>query len=443
MIRRILSQRKNTKKPDKSYLDYGRFSELNRNFKNNPIWENSLVAFSDSDFRKTVKYLLLYLQNEDSNNITIEEQGPVLKFTLLQGSMKISGFSDQLVFKATVKIGKIQTYNVGFMRRILERNYFLQYCRYTVDPEDGISLVFDSPISIASPFKLYQGLREMALTADQDDDLFADEFDEITQIKDDHISYFTEAEVKTKTQYLRQQIESLINDLEFGGKVMHRNPGTVAYLTLDLAYKLDYLLQPQAFVLKCIQNIHQIFFFNNELNLERKVHLMLRELKQIIERSDEKLTKEFYNGTYTFGAAQNYTSEGISNFIKSELPAMPWYISNNQKEAAMAVPGFIIGYLLFQFNLPGPLQYLFHIFYELKEESFFDFNISLENKMVTLEKINQKILVKKLKDAMKICIEMYESWNLQIERINIENKLLFSKTLLEAISDIKWTMKEQ
>lgn len=416
-----------------TFRRFGRFSDQERNIRQKKHWKGAMEAFTQDHSRESIVHLLNYLRNPDTENIQIRNDGAILQFDLFQGSGKISGFADAMVLKAIAPIGRITQPHVGFMRRLLEKNYYFQHCRYTIDPENQISLVFDTPMSLASPYQVYQGLREIALAADQDDDLLTDEFTEIQFLRQGG-EPIPEPVAKQKVACLRHHITSLLHELEYGGKTIQRNPGTLSYLILDLVYKIDYLLLPQGFTMRCIDTVHKIFFQQEELTLERKVDGMLKELRKILDRTDDQLISEYYQIRHTFGLAQEATPELISTFIRSELPAMNWYMSNNQDRAASSVVGFIAGYLLYQFSLPSPIRYLLHLVYEILQDDLFT-SLCRENETDTPSDKNPgQGMNEKLEYVKNIDADVYTDWNFNAEKVLQGDRLSFARSLLEAIS---------
>ena len=50
---------------------------------------------------------------------------------------------------------------------------------------------------------------------------------------------------------------------------------------------------------------------------------------------------------------------------------MDWYADNRHEEVAMAIPGYIVGYCLFNYATPKPIRELFELYYQITEPAFF------------------------------------------------------------------------
>jgi hypothetical protein len=50
---------------------------------------------------------------------------------------------------------------------------------------------------------------------------------------------------------------------------------------------------------------------------------------------------------------------------------MDWYNDNEHLEVALAVPGYIIGYCMFNFAVPKPVRDLFVLYYQIIEYDYF------------------------------------------------------------------------
>ena len=65
------------------------------------------------------------------------------------------------------------------MRRLLDLNFSLRYTRFAVDEKNTLCQLFDTPMTMASPNKLYYGLRELAKYADRMDDKLVIDFESV------------------------------------------------------------------------------------------------------------------------------------------------------------------------------------------------------------------------------------------------------------------------
>src|SRR5205085_9747646 len=173
-------------------------------------------------------------------------------FELYQGYKIIRGHYDQHEFEAEAVLVLMPQPNVPVMRRLLEMNFGLYYCRYALNGEK-IYMFFDSDLETANPSKLYYGLKELATKADKQDDLLVQDFTTLNPIDTDHIMEIPVEEKIVKFNYFKKFIKEtldLINSID-----IDKYSGGIAYLLLALAYRIDYLVVPEGKLLSELEKI--------------------------------------------------------------------------------------------------------------------------------------------------------------------------------------------
>lgn len=107
---------------------------------------------------------MYYLINENNpNNVIINESNNLVDFSIHQGSKIVTGYFNNQYFRSEVQIAKGAELKIGLLRELTEITYELEYGRFALNKEDIITLVFDSYIEESSPYKLFYGLKEIAL----------------------------------------------------------------------------------------------------------------------------------------------------------------------------------------------------------------------------------------------------------------------------------------
>ncbi|RMF30755.1 MAG: hypothetical protein D6765_02775, partial [Bacteroidetes bacterium] len=227
-------------------IRFGRFSDSYKSEQQYDAWDRSLEAFEKEDYLESYRQFFQYLRDPLEDNVTLREDNPArLEFELLQGSRKVYGYADRRRFRAEAKIARAKELSVGFLRRLVEENFDLKYCRYALDEENNILIVFDTYSLDSSPYKLYHALKEAATKADKQDDLLLDEFKTLQPVESGFKEDLPEAEKAVKYQYLTMEIQRAFQELDSGKPDPNQYPGAYAYLLLSLCYKFDYLLKPE------------------------------------------------------------------------------------------------------------------------------------------------------------------------------------------------------
>ena len=231
---RLFSARKPAKKPPD--IEFGRFTDGYKSEVKYDAWDEAIDYFEKGDYPASFRSFFSYLSDDHDSNVQYEETDDGFGFSILQGSKKITGFTNERTFKAEGKIAHASDLNIGLMRRLIESNYNLKYGRYSLDDQQNITIVFDSIVVDASPYKLYYGLKEIALAADKQDDLLIEEFDMLKPINTSHIIDLPTSEKEVKLRYLRAEIDAVLSYIKEGRLNPIQYPGGITYLLLDTIY---------------------------------------------------------------------------------------------------------------------------------------------------------------------------------------------------------------
>jgi len=213
----------------------------------------------------------------------------------------------------------------------------------------------------------------MALRADKQDDLLLDEFaDFLSPVEITHLRELSNAEKDLKLTFLRSHIQHVIDYLATGTLNPEEQPGAVAYLLLDLVYRLDYLLIPEGYTMEALERMHRMYFAQEaDQPVTYKNVRLLSELQHLLRRASESFAEELYAGKSTFGITLPANHDRLATLIAGELPNMDWYQDNGFPEVARAVPGYIAGYALFNYAVPPPDKDLLELYYRVCEDAYF------------------------------------------------------------------------
>ncbi|MDX1940750.1 MAG: hypothetical protein SFU99_09380 [Saprospiraceae bacterium] len=357
-----------TPQPD---IRFGRYSDSYKESDNYEAWDQALEKFETEDYIESYRAFFRYLRDEQEDNVKWWEDGDGIGFELYQGSKKISGFADAKILKAEAKIAHSDELNVNFMRHLIERNFDLNYSRFALDDDNNLTIVFDTYTIDGSPYKLYYALKEVATNADKQDDLLLDEFKVLQPIESAHLEELPDFEKEAKYNFIRAQIESVLKEIDEGKLNRDQYPGGIAYLLLDLTYKLDYLTKPEGYTMETLERIHRLYFAKDEKTTSQKNVLLCKELRKLMDRPKEDFFKEMYRVTTTFGITTPVNHDRVVSVIDGELHNMDWYKDNNHLGVAVAVPGYIVGFCLFNYAIPKPDRDLLHLYFQIIESDYF------------------------------------------------------------------------
>lgn len=426
--------------PEDPDVLFGRYSDAYKSDEKYEAWDDSILMFEKQEYGKAYNKFFSYLLNENEDNVAWFEEDDVLRFQILQGSKKIVGHIDDEVIKAEAKIATTNGLNVGFLRRMVEQNYTLKYGRYALDENDNLTLVFDSYLLDGSPYKLYYALKEIGINADKQDDLLVAEFDQLEPIHTAHLIEIPEEEKKVKFDYLHQSINQLFDTIDRSKLNADQYAGGIAYTMLNVCYRLDYLIKPEGKTTELLERIHRVYFAQDGKGTVEKNQVIRKKLKKILETKEEMFYKELYRTPSSFGITNPNNHDQFVSFIDGELPNMDWYADHKHFEIAKSIPGYIIGYCLFNYALPLPDKELLHLFYYITENAYFK-ALGFHEHFYAAEtsKYDKKSIKRAFERIQKKYEARYPKLDIKINTLDFSSDHGFAKSYLLMLKDLDLT----
>lgn len=350
---------------------FGRFSDVYRTTEQNEAFDEAVKMHKKGDYLGSYRRFLEFLSHPKEGNVKVEEANGRLDFELFQGSRKIVGFASQEKFYASSKIALAKQLSPNFMRRLLEQNFELKYSRFCLSPEQEIVILFESASLDGSPYKVYPGLKEMAVFADKNDDLLIDEFEQLAHVDQAPILKLPEEIANAKYEFITSEIKAALAIMDRGEPDPGKYPVGYSFLLLSTNYKLDYLTKPEGYLMERLENVHRIAFRQDGFGPAKKNEEIRKEFEKLLERPKSRYLEELYEVHSTFGITGPIEHQKLGLIIEQELPHMNWYQENGYDELALAIPEYIVSHCLFYYTIPPPDKALFHLFLNVIEAEYF------------------------------------------------------------------------
>lgn len=422
---------------------FGRYSDSYKLTSNYDAWDLALDKFEAENYLDSYRQFFVYLRDEKEDNVNYWEEEDGIRFELFQGSKKITGFANAKKLKAEAKVAQTESLNVGFMRRLIEQNFSLKYSRFALDKDKNISIVFDTYTLDGSPYKLYYALKELATNADKQDDLLLDEFAMLQPVETSHLIDLPEAEKNVKYVYIQREITEVFDEVNKGKLNVDQYPGGIAYLLLNLIYKLDYLIKPEGYMMEALERIHRIYFAKDNKSTSQKNQILCKDLKKLADRPQEDFFKEMYRVKSTFGITTPVNHDRVVSFIDGELNNMDWYKENKHPKIAISVPGYIVGYCLFNYAIPKPDRDLFHLYFQVIESGYFK-QLGFTSNFYSIEekKLNKKLIKRAIEQIVVDNKVKYPKLAPSYGTLNYDSLVNFAKSYLLMVRNLDMTKAE-
>lgn len=346
------------------YTDYYKSKHQRRN------WQLAETKFGEKQYADALFAFFDFLSDTEEKNLTCHPGGEGFHFSLLQGSRKVTGIYDGTTVRAYTPIAYMPEPGTAIMRKLLELNYTLYYSHSAISPENKLKMIFSAPVQAASPSRLYFGLKELAIKADQIDDMLLSEFPTLQQVASDHIQKVPERELETKYKFFRSWVEETLAQV---AALNHDTfSGAIAYYLLSLVYRMDFLLTPEGKLLAEIEKIHTLYWTQQEeVGLAERNQKIYDAIRKLLDMTKEEFASCIYRTGYTFSIAQAPQMEKITEYITAAGNDAGWYMSNHHPQVIPSICEYCLLYTQFVYSLPKVFTELIQIFMVVRHPDFF------------------------------------------------------------------------
>ena len=351
-------------------IRFGRYSDNNKSLERTRNWYVADDAFKAGKYAESFKALFKYIEDETEQNLEFKADGDQFSFTLIQGSKKVYGQCDGTQITARSSIAVMEQPSNAVMRRLLELNFSLFYARCALDEQQALCIIWDAPIVLASPSRVYYALREMATLADRQDDLMVADFETLKPIDTGHITALPAKEIDVKYAYFRKWIEETIAKSDTLNADAFS--GAIAYLYLDLLYRIDFLIVPEAKLMADLEAISRMYWFKkDEVTIVERNAMMKTGIRKLLDITEERFADGLYRSKGTFAATSPPAIEKMRENVQSANKDTSWYLDNKHADLALIISEYGMLFNQFSFSMPAVLTQLTVIFTEVLHPQFF------------------------------------------------------------------------
>ena len=226
-------------KPQDTIVQFGRYSDLYKTEEKYHSWDKALEAAQSSNYNELIHHFLDYLTNNDGQNVIVTylENGHI-NFKIIQGSKILMGLAMDDKVEVYIKIVHAKEPHLAVFRTLLEENFILKYSKYSLDEVGCIRISFQSKYEDINPYKLYYGLKEMALVADHKDDALISQYEAFDPIDVHHLQQVPNEIILAKYEYFQVEVNQLLQRIEQQQLTIKDHVTVLAYECGAFAYKM-------------------------------------------------------------------------------------------------------------------------------------------------------------------------------------------------------------
>lgn len=415
---------------------FGKYTDRNKTKEQHDSWDKAVNLYREKKYLDSYYEFFNYIRDEKEQNVTFEKLDNKINFTLIQGSKIVHGSLNEKEIQAEAEVARFTEQNIAVMRKLLKENHFLYFSKFAVR-NNIYTLKYFSPVVDAQPSSLYYALKEISTEADMYDDVLVDEFDCVEPINIEHIEAIGDDEKETKLKYLKKWINETIEDVaKFDSD---KFIGAVAYLLLNLTFKIYHLLSPEGTLLDEIRYIQSLFYREDNRSLKEKLVHMQDEYLKLLEKPDDDIRKSFYKVKATFAVAQPTSHKAVVNFFKSELGKKESYIDNDFIDFAEEVCKYVVYYACFFYGLPTVAQDVLLVFWKVFNPDFFNelgFKHTLYDN--NTDSLNKESIKNEITKIIKLAKKKHPQIAFSSDNLNFSNRLDFAISFIEEFQKLNY-----
>lgn len=348
-------------------ITFGRYSDAFQNIAKKEMWYQCEKFYEEKNYISSYLAFFECIRSNKVDNVLWGEDKGKINFLIKQGSKEVRGYIFENKISASANIAEYEKLPVAIMRKLLEMNYTLDYCRFAID--DGkVVIKFDTFTEACPPERLYYALRELATRADKQDDILINEFSSLKQY-DFHKTEIPVEIKEIKYKFMMKWLNEALAKIESIN--IEKYSGGLTYILLSVNYRIDYLICPQGTLTNRLEKIHWNYFANDGKSIYEKIDRIKDEYKEILSKSKESIFEELYDVISTFGITRPAGFTVVQEVFKNNISNVQHYITNKMDDIAIAIFEYIAGNCLFVYGLTESTKSLFHLVYDILYDDYF------------------------------------------------------------------------
>jgi len=412
-------------------LSFGRFTDSDKSKSKVSIWYNSEKLYREKKFMDSYEAFLNYVRDDNTDNLDFRKTGNEIHFKFFQGSNIIKGNISDKGIVAESDIAEFEKPPVAVMRRLLELNYSLLYCRYAFN-NNKICLKFNSRLNDGAPRKIYYALKELASNADRQDDLLTNEFKILKPLETGAKEVMPEHEKQIKYKYFRKWIDEAVKITDALNQESFT--GAISYVLLNTLYKIDYLITPQGIIMTELERLNWQYFANDNKPYSEKNRLLKNSFLELLNKPETEILKDFYKTRSTFGIPLPSHHDKLVSVINRNIENVKYYIDNNYKNIALNIYEYIASHSLFSYGLPqADLKLLDLIMRLLNQDYLAELGADELLYHTSKNSLKSKLIKKEIKSIIDNSRSEYPDLGFNTEALNFDSLLSFLRSYYNQI----------
>ena len=309
-------------------------------------WTRAVDSFDAKQYKESLIHLFNYINRSLLKGVDRKKD---FKFSHMQGSAEITIEVSDRKFKVESPIVYVteETNLVALLRRVAEINFSTLDIEQIVFEDNLLIFRYETPLEASHPGKIYNLLNNIALRADDYDDIFIEEYG-AKRYKELDVEYLSKEEKQETIKYIREILkETESYSQQFVEDRRENYRWDIIVITL---LRLSNMLYMQGRLrTDLIKNIE--FMYDGEIEFNQRINKGLQYIKELQEYSDEYYEKNLYHAEQFFSLRWRATPTILQERIEGHKKTLNSMIENDDH---MAQSFFLYGIflkLIYNYNL--------------------------------------------------------------------------------------------
>ncbi len=205
--------------------------------------------------------------------------------------------------------------------------------------------------------------------------------------------------------------------------------GAISFSLLNLTYKIYYLFAPEGTLLDELKHIQSLFWVKNDMSDEVKNQKMIVELKKIVAKPDEEISKSLYKVTSTFPVVKPTHYSKIIEFVETEIEKIHWYRENKYFEIHQAICEYIVSYCTFTYGTDPVINDLFQVFWKVTNHEYYE-ELGFVDEFVKKGNLNSHNIAKRINKIISANKQQYPKLVFNTRGLNFSSTHEFASSFL-------------
>lgn len=318
-------------------------------------WNNAVDAFDEQQFKKTSIEIINFMNPNILKEVDLEQD---IVFTQMQGSAEVQVKITDEIFSVKAPFLKIteQTNKVALLRKIAEINFSPLKLAQIRLYENELCFRYEMPIELAQPNKVYDILRNVAVFADDFDDIFVEKYkaafyktpkrEILSQEEADQIWAQISMVLEDYTAYTQFFKEKNWEDFQWDN---------IAISMLKISNMPYVQGKLRSDLIEYINNL-----FDTDLDYNFRVDKCVNFMKKLTAKSKEEIMKDIYQADQFISLRWRSSEQIISDRLSQNLDRVKGYEKNESNFNLSYYLQFTLLKLIYDYNLEASYKDAIH-----------------------------------------------------------------------------------